>query len=129
MEQYILKTDGVLPTLNEDNEWVDATVCVFFREQFWLDNIVSWIFFERTGESLADGVIVPLSRDDVRKIIVLSKECVRVKSESFTMDTFNLGLFGSAWEFDFCLECMRHFNRCMSGRLKSCGACFFYVRF
>ena len=40
MEQYILKTDGVLPTLNEDNEWVDATVCVFFREQFWLDNIV-----------------------------------------------------------------------------------------
>lgn len=129
LDQWILRTStwDDEPVILDSGEFSCREV-LQLRKECWLHNRVLEIGKSKMGEDYGDlnCVFVPLSKDELEDILDDSKECVRVKSEFLVDEKFGTGLFYSNWDFDWCLDGMRIFNRTMGSALRSRDECYWY---
>ena len=121
MEQYILRNEtGELPVMNKDGYWTNAEEVINFGSVSGFT--VRWLFTRlmrhRNSQKL-EGVVFPVSKEELEDILEDSKRCVREKRESLNMRLFNCGLFYCNYDYDWTLEVMAHFNRVMAGKLRN----------
>ena len=121
MEQYILRNEtGELPVMDKDGYWTNAEEVIYFGSVSGFP--VRWLFtrlmMNRNANDL-EGVVFPVSQEELYDILEDSKECVHEKSESLNMELFDCGLFYCNHDFDWTLEVMGDFNRTMAGKLRN----------
>lgn len=122
LSQWIIRNDGTTePSINDKGEWVNATECIELRKEYWLRNAINPLTRERYGKNVTDmcSEFIPLSKEDLKGILEKTKNSVKLKDEIEVMRTFDMPMFYSNHDFDWCLMGMAHFNRVMSNRLRS----------
>lgn len=112
---------GEVPEINEKGEFIKAKELISLRKEYWLHNRVMEIAIEKTGKELEDlnCEYIPLTREELCEILEDSKRCVREKDESLVQRLFNVGMFYSNHDFDWCIEGMIYFNRVMGNCLRN----------
>ena len=130
LDHVILRnSDGVLPEIDDDGEFVNAKELLVLRKQYWLHNRIMEIGMAKTGKSWDElnCQYIPLTCDELYGILEDSKYCVKEKDEIIVDELFGVGMFYSNHDFDWCMESMAHFNRVMSNCLRNKKElCYFY---
>lgn len=121
---------GEFPEINPENgEFVKAKELITLRKEYWLHNRIMDIGVEKTGKKVEDlnCEYIPLTREELYEILEDSKRCVKEKDEFLVQRLFDVGMFYSNHDFDWCMEGMAHFNRVMGNCLRSeKETCYFY---
>lgn len=122
LDQAILRNkDGRLPDIDDNGDFVNAKELIALRKENWLHNRLIEIGKQKLGKTYDElnCMYIPVTREELYEILEDSKRCVKEKDEFLVQDLFDVGMFYSNHDFDWCMEGMTHFNRVMGNCLRN----------
>lgn len=122
LDQAILRNKtGETPEINNKGEFIKAKELLVLRKEYWLHNRLMEIGVKKTGKTVSElnCEYIPVTREELYEILEDSKRCVKEKDEILVQKLFDVGMFYSNHDFDWCLEGMRIFNRVMGNCLRN----------
>ncbi len=123
LDQAILRNKtGEIPEIDsETGEFLKAKELLTLRKERWLHNRVTEIGTKKLGKEYDElnCEYIPLTREELYEILEDSKRCVNEKDELLVQRLFNVGMFYSNWDFEWCIAGMKLFNRKMANYLRN----------
>ena len=113
---------GETPEIDpKTGEFIKAKEIISIRKEYWLHNRIMKIAVEKTGKTVDElnCEYIPITREELYDILEDSKRCVKEKDEFLVQRLFDVGMFYSNHDFDWCMEGMTYFNRVMGNCLRN----------